>query len=33
MQADAFFKTQERTLFSYLSRPVADQFSKAFRER
>ncbi len=33
MQADAFFKTGDRTLFSYLSRPLVDQFAKAFRER
>jgi HlyD family secretion protein len=33
MQADAYLQTGDRTPFSYLLRPVADQFSKAFRER
>jgi HlyD family secretion protein len=33
MQSDAYLQTGDRTPFSYLLRPVADQFSKAFRER
>jgi HlyD family secretion protein len=33
MQADAYLKTFDRTPFSYLARPIKDQFVKAFRER
>ena len=33
MPAEAFIATGERTALSYLVRPLADQFTKAFRER
>jgi HlyD family secretion protein len=33
MTGDLFVETGSRTLFQYLARPVADQFSRAFRER
>lgn len=33
MPVEAFIKSKERTALSYLVKPVADQFAKAFRER
>jgi HlyD family secretion protein len=33
MPADVYVKTGERTFFEYLIRPVADSFSRAFREQ
>lgn len=33
MPADVYFKTQDRTVLSYLLKPVADQVHRAFRER
>jgi HlyD family secretion protein len=33
MPAEVFIKTGERTLASYLIRPLADQMERAFRER
>ena len=33
MPAEVFMKTQDRTVLSYLVKPVRDQFSRAFRER
>jgi HlyD family secretion protein len=33
MPAEVFIKTGERTLASYLTRPLADQMARAFRER
>lgn len=32
MPADLFIKTQERTFFDYIMRPVFDSFARAFRE-
>ncbi|MEP5622832.1 MAG: hypothetical protein ABJP82_09660 [Hyphomicrobiales bacterium] len=33
MPAEAFLTTQERTILSYLLKPVLDQISHAMRER
>ncbi len=33
MPVEAFVKTQERTVISYLLKPMADQLAKAFREK
>jgi HlyD family secretion protein len=33
MPAEVFVKTGERTFFEYIMRPVADSFSRAFREQ
>jgi HlyD family type I secretion membrane fusion protein len=33
MPVEVFITTDERTAFSYLARPLTDQFSRAFRER
>jgi HlyD family secretion protein len=33
MPVDVFVKTGERTFFSYIMRPIADSFSRAFREQ
>ena len=33
MPVEVFITTDERTAFSYLVRPLTDQFSRAFRER
>jgi HlyD family type I secretion membrane fusion protein len=33
MPGDVFIKTGERTFFSYIMRPIADSFSRAFREQ
>lgn len=33
MPADVYIKTEERTFFEYILRPVFDSFSRAFRER
>jgi HlyD family type I secretion membrane fusion protein len=33
MPADVYIKTNERTFFEYIMRPVLDSFSRAFRER
>jgi HlyD family type I secretion membrane fusion protein len=33
MPADIYIKTQERTFFDYLLRPLLDSFSRAFREQ
>jgi HlyD family secretion protein len=32
MPVDAFVKTQDRTVISYLLKPISDQFARAFRE-
>jgi HlyD family secretion protein len=32
MPADLYIKTGQRTFFNYMMRPVADSFSRAFRE-
>jgi len=33
MPVEAFVQTGERTLLSYLMKPLSDQFMRAFRER
>jgi multidrug efflux pump subunit AcrA (membrane-fusion protein) len=33
MPADVYIKTNERTFFEYIMRPVLDSFSRAFREQ
>ena len=33
MPADVFIKTSDRTVLSYLAKPIFDQFNRAFRER
>lgn len=33
MPADVFIKTSDRTVLSYLAKPIVDQFNRAFRER
>ena len=33
MPAEVFLKTEDRTVLSYLAKPVLDQMSRAFRER
>ena len=33
MPVEAFIQTGERTALSYLTKPLADQFAKAWRER
>ena len=33
LPADVQIRTQDRTALSYLTKPVQDQFSRAFRER
>jgi HlyD family secretion protein len=33
MPAEVFLKTEDRTVLSYLAKPVFDQMSRAFRER
>ena len=33
MPVEAFVSTEERTALSYLSKPILDQFNRAFREQ
>jgi HlyD family secretion protein len=33
MPVDAFLQTGERSVFSYLTKPITDQFQTAFREQ
>lgn len=33
MPVEAFIQTKKRTIYTYLSKPVADQFTKSFRQR
>jgi hypothetical protein len=33
MPVDVFIRTQDRTLVSYLIKPLADQAARAFREK
>lgn len=33
MPVETFIRTNERTMFSYLMKPLRDQVGKAFRER
>lgn len=32
MQADVFVRTEDRTPFEFILKPLRDQFEKAFRE-
>jgi HlyD family secretion protein len=32
MPADVFIRTEQRTFFQYLMKPIVDSFSRAFRE-
>ncbi len=32
MPAEVFFPTDERSIFSYLVKPLSDQLNRAFRE-
>ena len=33
MPVEAFVQTGDRTMFSYLMKPLSDQFMRAFREK
>ena len=33
MPVEAFVRTSDRSMLSYLTRPMADQIAKAFREK
>ena len=33
MPVEAFIRTEDRTVVSYLTKPLGDQIAKAFRER